>query len=300
MTLLGGVCWGLSGSMGQYLFTVQGMDSRWLVPIRLGLAGILMLVFALARQGIVPVMQPWKSRKNAAVMLIYGLAGVSACQFFYFLTIQLSSAGIGTILQDLSPITILLVECLLDKRRPKSLEIISLFFALGGVFLLTTHGHPGNMAVSGAALLTGVISALCVTLYNVVAERTQPDTPVIIMQGWSFLMGGTVFALLFRPWSYHYVPTAAGYFGIAFVVIVGNILAFTLYIQGVRYIGAEKGILFGFSEPVTAAIVTFFLLGSSFTIWDFLGFAAIFIMIFLLSRSTVSEKEVQSVNYGGL
>ena len=39
LTLSGGACWGLSGSMGQYLFTRQGMDSRWLVPIRLGLAG---------------------------------------------------------------------------------------------------------------------------------------------------------------------------------------------------------------------------------------------------------------------
>ena len=61
-------------------------------------------------------------------------------------------------------------------------------------------------------------------------------------------------------------------------------LAFTLYIQGVRYIGAEKGILYGFSEPVTAAIVSVFVLKSAFTIWDFLGFAAIFVMIVLLSR----------------
>lgn len=35
LTLLGGICWGVSGSIGQYLFDVEGMDSRWLVPIRL-------------------------------------------------------------------------------------------------------------------------------------------------------------------------------------------------------------------------------------------------------------------------
>ena len=87
MTLLGGVCWGLSGSMGQYLFTVQGMDSRWLVPIRLGLAGVLLLLFAFWKAGPEMVMQPWKNGKSAAMMLIYGLAGVSGCQFLYFLTI---------------------------------------------------------------------------------------------------------------------------------------------------------------------------------------------------------------------
>lgn len=284
MTLLGGVCWGLSGSMGQYLFTVQGMDSRWLVPIRLGLAGVLLLLFAFWKAGPEMVMQPWKKGKSAAMMLIYGLAGVSGCQFLYFLTIQLSSAAIGTIMQDLSPVTILLVGCLLDRRAPKWMEVLSIVLAIGGLFLLTTHGHPGNLAFSEWAIVTGIGSALCVTLYNVAAERAQLETPVIILQGWSFLLGGIAFSLLFRIWTYDYVPTAMGWFGVAFVVIVGNVLAFTLYIQGVRYIGAEKGILYGFSEPVTAAIVSVFVLKSAFTIWDFLGFAAIFVMIVLLSR----------------
>ena len=49
LTLGGGVCWGLSGSVGQYLFSVEGMDSRWLVPIRLGLAGIIMLIWCCVR-----------------------------------------------------------------------------------------------------------------------------------------------------------------------------------------------------------------------------------------------------------
>ena len=35
----GGVCWGISGTMGQYLFTHEGMQTTWLIPIRLGLAG---------------------------------------------------------------------------------------------------------------------------------------------------------------------------------------------------------------------------------------------------------------------
>ena len=45
LTILGGTCWGISGSVGQYLFNYEGMVSRWLVPIRLGLAGILILIY---------------------------------------------------------------------------------------------------------------------------------------------------------------------------------------------------------------------------------------------------------------
>ncbi len=62
LTTLGGICWGLSGSMGQYLFTRQGMDSRWLVPIRLGLAGIILLVLLAALRTEGPISMAKQNR----------------------------------------------------------------------------------------------------------------------------------------------------------------------------------------------------------------------------------------------
>ena len=41
----GGVCWGISGTMGQYLFTHEAMQTTWLIPIRLGLAGLILSVY---------------------------------------------------------------------------------------------------------------------------------------------------------------------------------------------------------------------------------------------------------------
>ena len=82
LTILGASCWGLSGSMGQYLFTVQKMDSRWLVPIRLGLAGIILLIYSSFKNKN-EVLLPKKKKKSALIMLLYGLFGVSFCQFFY-------------------------------------------------------------------------------------------------------------------------------------------------------------------------------------------------------------------------
>ena len=40
---LGGVCWGASGTVGQYLFTRQGVDSGWLTVVRMFLAGVVLL-----------------------------------------------------------------------------------------------------------------------------------------------------------------------------------------------------------------------------------------------------------------
>jgi drug/metabolite transporter (DMT)-like permease len=262
------------------------MDSRWLVPIRLGLAGVILLVYCLIRFGRY-TFQPLKNLEDRKQLLVYGLAGISLCQFLYFTTIQYSTAGAATILQDLSPVMILFVECHLAKRKPRVTEIISVILALIGIYLITTHG-TGKLSIRPLALVTGVLCAVCVTIYNCYPRKLLAHYPVILLQGWAFLMGGLLFAFVFRIWEYDYTPTLMGLFGIAFVVVVGNILAFSMYMEGVKLIGPGRGILYGFAEPVTAALVSFFLLGTPFTLGDLFGFVCIFGMLVMIS---VNQKE---------
>ena len=245
LTMGGAACWGVSGCMGQYLFTREGMDSTWLVPIRLFLAGLILCGFFFIKDRKT-LFDPWnvkKNPRNAIDLLVYGLAGVSCCQFTYFLTIQLSSAGMGTILQDVSPVIILLVVCIQQKRGPRVFEVCSILLALVGVFLITTHGSLTGLAVSPAALVSGIVSACCVAIYTMWPKKLQEQYPTPMLQGWAFLMGGIMFSLIFRPWQIDYVPTAMGVFGIFTVVV----------------------------------------LGSPFTLWDALGFGCIFLMLVLLS-----------------
>lgn len=280
--MLGGVMWGISGTCGQFLFTRKGISCLWLTPIRLFIAGIILLVWCFAKDVKLTV-EPWREKRDRIDLLIYGLAGVTLCQFLYFGTIQLSSAGVATILQDLSPVSILMCSCAAAKRFPKSNEVISILLALFGVFLLVTHGSLTDFAVSPLALLVGIGSAGAVTVYNVYPKRLLSRYPVYILQGWSFFLGGGISMLIFRPWKYHVVIDWQIILGIAAVVTLGNLLAFNLYMVGVRLIGPEKAILYGFAEPVAAAVLSSLWLGAPFTVWDFAGFVCVFAMLFLLS-----------------
>ena len=82
-------------------------------------------------------------------------------------------------------------------------------------------------------------------------------------------MGAVLFELSMHPWTLGYTPSLRGVGGILFVVLFGNLLAFNLYMTGVKLIGPEKSVLYGFAEP--------------FTVWDALGFAAVFAMLAVLS-----------------
>lgn len=285
LTMGGAACWGISGCMGQYLFTRENMDSTWLVPIRLLLAGLLLCGYYFFKDRK-QLFAPWNFKadpRNTIDLLVYGLAGVSFCQFLYFLTIQLSTAGIATILQDLSPVLILLVLCLQQRRTPRLFELCSILLALLGVFLLTTHGSLTSLAVSPVALAAGLVCACTVVIYTMWPKRLQAQYPTPLLQGWAFLLGGAAFHLIFRPWTMGYVPSAVGVIGILVVVLVGNVTAFSLYMSGVPLIGPQRASLYSFAEPVTAAILSTLLLGSPFTLWDALGFGCIFVMLVLLS-----------------
>lgn len=282
LTIGGGMCWGLSGCMGQYLFQNQGMDSRWLVPVRLLLSGIVLFIFCLFRRRK-ELFRVFRDRRTALLTLIYTF-GVFVCQFLYFQTIQWSTAGVGTILQDLAPIFILLWTCRQEKRKARPGEVAAIALAIAGVFLITTHGHPMAAAVPMRALLSGIGCAVCVMIYNVVPQDFLNDNPITVLQTWAFLIGGGVLFVIFRPWTFRYIPSPMGYAGIAFVVLIGNVTAFTIYMMGVSKIGPGKGILYGFSEPLTAAVLTFTIFGSRLSVYDVLGFAAVFAMLFLISK----------------
>ena len=225
----------------------------------------------------------WSDRRDALRLVLFSVGGLMTCQYTYLAAIRYSNSATATVLQYMGQALILLWVCLRARRLPTRREGIALVLALLGAFLLATHGSLTGLAVSPAALVSGIVSACCVAIYTMWPKKLQEQYPTPMLQGWAFLMGGIMFSLIFRPWQIDYVPTAMGVFGIFIVVVLGNVLAFSLYMSGVPLIGPQKASLYSFAEPVTAAIISTLVLGSPFTLWDALGFGCIFLMLVLLS-----------------
>ena len=150
ITLIGGSLWGLSGACGQFLFSEKEACSDWLVPIRLILAGLLLTIFYLVRQPSLSK-EVWSHKKSAFMLICYGILGMMLCQYSYFRAIEYSNAGTATILQYLSPVLIMITMCVWEKRLPGIIDVIAVFLALAGIFLLATHGNVQQLVISGSA-----------------------------------------------------------------------------------------------------------------------------------------------------
>ena len=72
LSLLGGIFWGFSGSCGQYLFTYHGVDSKWIVTVRMILTGIILLSVSFLKHKS-KIIGVWKGKRNFICMAAFTL-----------------------------------------------------------------------------------------------------------------------------------------------------------------------------------------------------------------------------------
>lgn len=280
LTLFGGTLWGFSGTCGQFLLQTKGLTSDWLIPYRLLIGGILLLVICYLKEGK-KIFLIW--RRDAAAILIFGILGMSMCQYTFFTAIGESNAGTATVLQYIGPVLILIYLSLRNRQLPKWNEATAICLAVSGTFLLATHGNPQTMVLSQKALFWGLLSALALAVYTV-----QPGVLLVKygsapVTGWGMLLGGALLCVVFRPWTIPAAIDGEVLTGMAAVILLGTVVAFVCYLEGVRLIGPKKGSLYASIEPVSATVFSIIWMHVRFGIMDFLGFFCILSTIFILA-----------------
>ena len=280
LTLVGGTLWGFSGTCGQFLMQTKGVTSNWLVPIRLLLAGALLLFICWLKDGR-GIFRIWI--QDAASILIFGILGMSMCQYTYFTAIGASNAGTATVLQYIGPVLILIYLSLRNRKPPRPVELLAIILAVAGTFLLATHGRPGSMVLSKTALFWGLLSAVALAVYTVQPGRLLNEYGSAVVTAWGMLIGGIFLCVFIKPWHVIGMWDIYTVLAMAAVILVGTILSFTTYMEGVRLIGASKASLFASVEPVTATFMTVVFMGAAFQFVDFIGLAGILGAVLMLS-----------------
>ena len=281
-TLSGGVCWGLSGCIGQYLFQSKGITADWLVTMRLVIAGSILVLLGLFIQKKT-LCNIWKKPKNRKRLVLFALAGVLVSQFTYFSAVQYSNAGTATVLQSLSSVMILVIVCLREKRLPRRLETGAMICALLGVFLLSTHGDIHSMTLTQMALIFGLASAVGAVAYTILSGNLLREYGVYAVVGFAMLVAGVVMVAFVRPWRFTIAWDMQLVLALGDVAILGTAVAYSLFLKGVSIIGPFLGSLLGTVEPITAVIISLVFLKEPFAWMDMIGFALILGTVCVLS-----------------
>lgn len=292
--LFSGACWGFSGTVGQYLFSQKQMDPNWLTVVRMLISGGILLSVAAVKKDP-GLREIWKERKSAVSLLLFAVFGLMMVQYSYMMTISQSNSGTATALQYLGQALILLFVCISGRRMPTVRELLALLFAMAGVFLLTTHGKPGNLALSPNALFWGLISAVAVMIYTLspvgLIHRFGSTTVI----GYGMLIGGVLSFFLLRWWTLSVTLDGAATLALAVIILVGTVLAFSMYLQSAADIGGVRAGLLSCTEMIVAPIASALWLRTSFHAADFVGFALMILMVVFLSFSESGAPKTAAV-----
>ena len=217
-------------------------------------------------------------------LLNFSFFGLLICQGTFFLTIKYTNAGMATVIQYIGPVIIMLYYCVIGRRWPLPREVIAIVVSLFGTVLIATHFDFSKLNISTLGLFWGLLSAFGLASYNIFSINLTTKYGVMPIMAWGLLIAGIV--VYFATGS-NYVPDNFKFIDficMSGVVLIGTIMSFSLYLEGVRLIGAVTGSIIGCFEPIAAIIFSFLLLGTTFGTIDLIGAAFILSAVIVLSK----------------
>ncbi|MDY6029194.1 MAG: DMT family transporter [Acidaminococcaceae bacterium] len=280
LILIAASAWGLGGVAGQYLFNNYGTDAVWLVMVRQIMAGVIFLFYSAAvkKENIFRLPQICPSD-----ILKFSFIGILGAQLGFYYTIALCNAATATVLQYTAPIYIMLWMAWRKKKMPELREIIGICGAMTGVFLISTHGRSDSLAISPAALVVGIISALTYAYYTVMPVEMLQRFSTTTVIGWGQLLSG-VFLILWRnPFTIYGTWDIYAAAALTYLLFGATILSYAMYLSGLQIIGPTKASLISCAEPLASIIFMVLLLGTELTWPDLFGMGAIILTVALLS-----------------
>ena len=276
-----GICWGSMGVAAQVLMEDSGFAVGDLVAGRLLGAGALLLMFEhffMRRSLLKYFSQPGVAKD----ILLYGVL-VLLTQLTFFLAIQCTAA----ILAATIPVFTTIWDIFVKHRAPQIREMACTALAIIAVVLITTKGDFDSVSLSLTGVLWGLASSVAGAASNIQPNAVLKKIPVTIVVGGGMTVGGIVMSIFFPPWAIeeaNWTTLSALFY--AYIVVVGTLVSFLLYVSSLKMISATSASLLSCFEPITAVA----LLGAPLTPAEGVGGVLVFAAVWLLA----SRKEAQA------
>ncbi|TWT27561.1 DMT family transporter [Planomicrobium sp. CPCC 101110] len=291
MVIGGAMLWGATGPLIEWTLAFYKLSVPFLLTIRMSTAGILLLVFLKIKK--VHLTGIFRDRIWVRQLVIFSILGMLGCQYAFVTAIHVSNAVVATLLQFLAPVYIILFVSLGRRKWPPSYQLVGVIGTLAGLFLLLTNGQPDKLAISGIALVWGLLLGAAFAFYTIYPARLMQEWGVLLVVAWSMLIGG-VFVGLANPiflsaeWpkimSFHAILSIVG------IVVIGT-LAFVLFLSSMRFIAAVETSILSAFEPLTAMILSVFWFGEFLAPVQLFGAFAMLVFVTWLSLAGKEKLE---------
>jgi drug/metabolite transporter (DMT)-like permease len=276
--VLAAMCWASGASASKFLFA-GGITPFQLVQLRITTACAVLMVWLLWRRPHLLRI----SRRDTPYFLLLGTLGMAAINITYLYAISRLNVAAALILEYLAPVLIAAYTVLVRRERISAWTALSMAAALAGCYLVVGAYSLDLLQLNLPGILSGLGAAAAFAWWSVHGEygmhRYNPWTVLF----YALLVAAVEWNLLHPPLeAFLHRYDAATWGWILFVAVVGAILPFGLYYEGINRIRATRASITSTVEPIAAGILSFVFLGESMGALQIAGGALVIGSIVLL------------------
>ncbi len=292
----------MSATLGRAAFTgrllpgrpaLAAVDPLILSQTRVTFSFLVFLAVLLGRRGGRRLRLP---APDFGRMLLLGVLGVAASNYFYYLAIQRTNVAIAIMVQYTAPVWVVFYTAVRRRQRPTLSRLAAVALVITGIALVI-GGFGGNgQHLDRMGLSAAVLTAFSFALYNVGAHSLLGR-----YDHWMVLLYMTGSASLFwmvvnPPWK----VLAEHYSGEQWLFLLGFsvvslLVPFSLYIGGLRYLDPTRAVVVSCLEPVFSVVIAALVLGELVHPRQMFGMVLVLVAIVVVQMPDRGSEDAMAV-----
>jgi drug/metabolite transporter (DMT)-like permease len=255
-------------------FSNQELDPIWGAALRFTLAALLMLAVMILTGHRLP------SGRALFGAALYGLLAFGCAFALAFYALVELEAGFGQILLAIVPLLTLLLAVSQGLEHLHASAVVGALLAVGGVVVMSGLTLDGPIPVM--SVLAAVGSAVCFAQASITIKRFPPVHPIVVNAVGMTVGAAFLVLLTFITGNEVALPHQADtWWAVAYMVIIGSGVVFTLYVVVLKYWDASRA-NYGFVViPIVTVLVSAWLLDEQVTIGLIFGGALVLAGVYL-------------------
>lgn len=289
MMIVAGLLFALNGTVSKVVLQ-SGISSLELTQVRAtgAFAGFALMLAWTRRESL------RLTRREIPFLVVFGIAGVAAVQWLYFVSIGRLPIGIALLIEYMAPILIALWAFYVFREPIRRRIWVALALAIVGMSLVV-DAWGGGVALDGLGVAAALAAALAYATYVLMAEHGVRRRDPASLTAYGFLFAALFWAVVQPVWRFPYgrLDDSVSLLGnldrfslpvwglLTYVVVAGTMITFLLVASALRHLSATRVGIIAMLEPVVASGVAFLWLGESFGAVQLVGGAIVLTAILL-------------------
>jgi drug/metabolite transporter (DMT)-like permease len=281
------IFWGGTFIAGRAVATHMGPFSA--AFLRFLIASIFLVAFTLKIERKIPLL----NGRQMVSLAFLGLSGIFAYNYFFFSGLKLIHAGRAAIIIANNPIFISLFSVIIFREKVTALKVVGILLSVSGAIWALSRGNLG--LITGQFGLGEFYISMCVVsfvVYTLIGKTVMVNLSPLISVTYSSVIGTLLLAFpATREGLWSQLPgfEITAWLNVFYLGFFGTVLGFIWYYQGIKILGPMKASIFINFVPISAIILSYFILNEPITI-SLLGGAILVITgVYLTNVSRIGQ-----------